>query len=1698
MLQTKILSARTGDEIADTRTEDLLDIILDEILASPQCWDLVSRHLDSAILGEIPVKLVSLGPGEAQRVRQSLSPGRVESLDFPALEEPKPGLVEGLYSEPIAIVGMAFRLPGASDPSSLWELLESGSSTVSQIPETRFKIDKGLDNGVLGRPLKASTGNFLDNVDLFDHEFFRVSPREARSMDPQQRLLLHVTHEALQNAGYVPNSTSTFNPETFGVFVGAATSDYVQNSQHEIDVHYASGTLSAFLSGRISYAMSFGGPSMVTNTACSSSGVALYQAVRSLQSKDCNAALAGGVNIISSPDLFLGLDAGRFLTHFGQSKPFDANADGYSRAEGCVLFVLKRLNDAINEGDTVLGVIRGVEVSQSGQASSITRTHIPSQTALISKVLSKAGVSPGDVKLVEAHAAGTRLGDTNEIRAIQNMFGVEDRSRDPLYLTSIKGNIGHLEAASGAASLVKVLLALQHRRIPRQIGINVLNPALENYRPCRIIVPDEHVEWPKDSGGYALINNYGAAGSNVAILIQEYPQKTQTDDFPTGLEHIFAISAPDERYLGEWKDKFLEWLQHPSNQNVQNFDIAYTSTARQQIYDYRISFPCNSDRQELIRGLQHAPIEQVNRKEPKVVFVYAGQGSQYRGMGLLLYQTSLSFKRDIDDCVAIALEHGIPSFLPYVIDRISETATIDHPETEHLAIFAFEYALSRLWMSWGVAPVALIGHSLGEYAALVTAHVLSLQDAIVLISRRARLVETLCSTVSTGMLTAHINHAIILQILESDGRFPDVSIACFNSEEHCTIAGPLTQLQALNETLKQRYGKHNTRFLQVPVGYHSQAMMPIIPQFVIALKSVQFEHPQVSIASTVTGQIHLPGDTTTFTPSYLSSHCTQPVMFHQAFRALLLHDLLHFENSMVICIEVGPNEGLLSLLRDHPSVTPDSLFLPSAKRNEVPFSSISSSLCRLYSTTLAIEWRKVFAELGGKAKCVTLPSFPFRGSRFWIPYQDSPIRSTISTPDRALEGVWLQYPTMENEYRGQLSFPLAHFEELIRGHNVAGHSLAPASVYVDVVLSGISSFEAYVGSAGFTGFTLEDIKFPNPMVLDNSTGDLTISITPSKKGYKFVIECGSDENQTPNARGVFCHDLHINRLKELSSPLLFIEARIAALKDPANTNLDVLLQSTMYNIIFSRVVRYSPKYHALTRVIVSGNKREACGVMKLPNDTFVGQHILHPVYIDTMIHFAGFLVNLSPGYDHLYLCTDIGSISVLPQEFEVNQTYDLHCTISEALIPNHLVSEVTVVGSRAGKPRMVVARLKNLRFRKLSLSIFRQSLTRSTRHSVSTFRQDMPPPLRRTASTSSSKTLAQSPTNAPNLIDLLSDILHISFENIHPSTQLVSLGLDSLTLMELLHRLNAGKNWHLQPTFFLQYPTVGQSQAKLAQMLTTNTSPWSSPQPILSSLGLDLNQTKAASENVPLVLLHDGSGLVGSYERLATLGRDVWGISNPRFGGDAWDSLGAMVECYVKSLVDTVSAPVILGGWSFGGNLAFEMAKQLEADRPGWVKGVVLIDSPCPSDEVYLTEDLIDDIIGGQRQISALPGPSTLLKAQFKNNTRLLREHYSKEQPFERRRGSIVDRRAIPAILLTCEEGVPGLDTESRSPAHTWLTRRGSPESYTESWKRFAGPSYTVQANLLQGHHFDVFHYPRVRLLICIPGPASLYGIITD
>ena len=907
-----------------------------------------------------------------------------------ALKEAKRKLevAERAKREPIAVIGMSCRFPGAPDPAAFWQLLHHGVDAISEAPADRWDVAAYYDpNPETPGKMYTTRAGFLDQVDQFDPQFFKISPREAVNMDPQQRLLLEVSWEALENAGQLNDRLS--NSAT-GVFVGITINDYGHllraKGLSELDAYFMSGNALNSASGRLSYMLGLQGPSMAIDTACSSSLVALHLACQSLRNGECRQALAGGTNAIIHPEGMVVLCQARMLAADGRCKTFDARADGYVRGEGCGIVVLKRLSDALADGDNILALIRGSAVNQDGPSSGFTVPNGAAQQALIGQTLTRARVAPREIDYVEAHGTGTSLGDPIEVRALAAALG-QERSKDrPLHIGSVKTNIGHLESAAGISSVIKVILALQQREIPPHLHFETPNPYID-WANLPLVVPTTLIPWPDGDRQLAGVSSFGVSGTNAHLILEAAPAPApapSSDDRPT---HLFTLSAKTEGALDQLVQRYAAHLTEQPETSLGDLcgDICYTAATGRRHFPHRISLISESTaalREKLVAFAAGQPVaglsggQVTEHKAPKVAFLFTGQGSQYVDMGRTLYETQPTFRQTLEHCDELLQPYLKRSILEIIYpdqrasDQSPQTDLTDTATTQP-ALFALEYALAEMWRAWGIKPDMVLGHSVGEYVAACVAGVFSLEDGLRLIAERGRLMGALPQNgAMQAVLTAEA------QVKEAIAPYVDlVSIAAINGPQSVVVSGECEALTKIATSLAARGIK--TRQLSVSHAFHSPLMEPILADFAQVAGQVRYASPKLPLISNVSGD--LASDEVT-DPAYWVQHIRRPVRFADGMATLR-------RQGAEIFVELGPQPVLLgmgqqALTSVGRQVPIDLAWLPSLRQNRSDWQVLLQSLGTLYCRGVAIDWAGF--EQDYTRRKVVLPTYPFQRRRYWV------------------------------------------------------------------------------------------------------------------------------------------------------------------------------------------------------------------------------------------------------------------------------------------------------------------------------------------------------------------------------------------------------------------------------------------------------------------------------------------------------------------------------------------------------------------------------------------------------------------------------------------------------------------------------------------------------------------------------------------
>lgn len=959
--------------------------------------------------------------------------------------------LEARADDPIAVVGLACRGPGAENAGELWELLANAQHAIREVPADRWDVNQYFDPRP-GVPGKACTrkGGFVDGVEEFDAAFFNISSREAEGMDPQQRLLLECAWHCFEDAGILP---STQKGKACGVFVGVTATDYGMlqaggEISEEVNPYFNTGTPQNVCAGRISYVFGLEGPSMAVDTACSSSLTAIHLACQSLRSGDCDMALAGGVNLTLSPLLYSTLSAAGMLSVDGFCKPFDQLANGYARGEGCGLLALKRLSDAERDQDLVLGCLLGSCLNQDGASSGLTVPNGIAQKSLIEEALRRSNVRPEEIDYVEAHGTGTPLGDPIEVRALNRALACNRNVHDPLLVGSIKSNLGHLESAAGVFSVIKVLMALQRETVPPTLHVQELNQEIDwsaaNIRPVTTAEP-----WPKrsDKRRLAGVSGFGASGSNAHLIIQEAPTRsTAGADRSASIDPILALSAANDVSLRRLAQQYLELLK--TSEIDQFKQAACASLTQRDNLSHRCAIVIQDKEdaaEELGRLAEGAPL--ISGHGPakaqsgrSVAFVFSGQGDVFPGMGTALYKQYQPFRAAIDECAELlgdSLGRDLFSILSDTQSTLTHRADWAQP-----ALFSYQYALTCLWRSIGIQPAAVVGHSIGEFAAAVAAGASTLETALHAVVSRSSLMTELPQ--AGGMLAA-LAPREDLEPLLAGFENSSVSIAVENGPSNFVLAGAKADL----ENLAQALGEASIRSqpLAVTHAFHSCLMDPLLDEFEQAVAARGAPQPSfIPYFSSLCGGKLDHG--TLLDARYWRRHCREPVRFAPA-----INDML---NAGFDCfIEVGPARTMTGLLRQ---LSPEGVSMASIASADAE--KFEYAMANAWCSGLSVDWRAVPDYLSGDRR--PLPLYPFDRRPYWI--QSRTGRATEN--DEMTANKMTTQETTAEKTESVLSTLLEIFSSLLR---LAPDAIDPDAHLIEmgadslILVSGVNSIENEFG-----------------------------------------------------------------------------------------------------------------------------------------------------------------------------------------------------------------------------------------------------------------------------------------------------------------------------------------------------------------------------------------------------------------------------------------------------------------------------------------------------------------------------------------------------------------------------------------------------------------------------------------------------------
>jgi acyl carrier protein len=1241
----------------------LHDVALESILLRECDWygtvrealreydDTVDIISIGGVQGTLPRSLRQYGRGSHHAAAIDYKDNDMSSKDdSPANSTPDESLsaASDFSTQPIAVIGMGCRYAQADSLEEFWSLINSGRHAATEVPANRFKSDE-----LWRSPKGPFYGNFVSEPDAFDHRFFNISAREAASMDPQQRLLLQVAYEAMESAGSPEGAERP--GEAIGCYIGCSYVEYEDNvASQDATAFSATGTIRAFVSGKVSHHFGWTGPSICFDTACSSSAVAIHQACRALQTNDCSVAIAGGVNMISSASFYQNLAAASFLNNTGASRAFDVDANGYCRGEGAGVLVLKPLRQAIKDGDRILGTVIGSAVNQGSSCTPITVPDSGSQSTLYKRTLTTSGTPASQVTYVEAHGTGTPVGDPIECASIRAAFGSPGRDAE-LVIGSVKDVIGHTEAASGVAGVIKTLLMMQHGSIPKQPNFTRLNPKIPALEPDKLTIASRPRAWSSSGPRTALVNNYGAAGSNAAILLEEYTAGTTAASPAVALqqnrkvEYPITLLARTEENLAAYCSRLKDYLDRHGSVTLP--DLAFSLARRQNwTFDYSTSFSvCHIA--ALQQGLAAVasgvkPISQRNKryssksKQP-VVLCFGGQSgrSVYLSEDLVSYSPAL--KRRLDECDNACRALGLPELFP----RIYNATPVEDLVQLHAMLFAIQYSSAMAWKDAGVEIACMIGHSFGQLTALAVAGYMSLDEGMSLVTKRASLMQSSWGPDTGAMLAVEGEPDVLRALLDNLENTRQAEVACYNGPNNIVLSFETAALEDVEGLCKQDLGLKTAR-LANSHAYHSSLTNPILEGLKHEAESINWQTPSTPVETCSAGKSwsYVSGEK-------IAQHTRTPVYFGEAVQRIT--DRL----GPCMWLETGSCSPITSLIRralpkSQPSEDTVLATMDLGRNNH--WQSIAQATSALWTAGYQVNPLPLAGFPGHAFDWLDLPPYQFAKTKHWIRWQ--PVPQALKAVDEAPATVPSPPPQLIRRIADQNTDAVfvvdpndKVFDLSVRGHAVVGQSLVPAGLYLELAIRAAVSVK---GTGNEQVSSVQQLKIFSPLGLAVE-GGLFVSLAANSQFT--IFSCPIDAAGNPSegrkrnahASGVVLlleESTVQNRLQTFSR--LIGSSRYSDIS--ANSTASRLSGDILYTV-FSQVVRYAPYYKGLRNAVACNG--EAVGDVVMPQGKEVdclSSCISDPLALDSFVQLAGVHINFLRGdRDDRFVrvCNGIGQVA---------------------------------------------------------------------------------------------------------------------------------------------------------------------------------------------------------------------------------------------------------------------------------------------------------------------------------------------------------------------------------------------------------------------------------------------------------------------
>ncbi|KAJ2988141.1 hypothetical protein NUW58_g4130 [Xylaria curta] len=1355
----------------------------------------------------------------------------------------------------IAVVGMSCKVAGAENLEEFWDLLCAAKSQHREVPQDRIAFNKTAFRDVDAK--RKWFANLIDGPDRFDHKFFKKSPRESATMDPQQRLLLQIAYQAVEHSGYFDSP----NPDKqVGCYIGLCATDYENNiACHAPNAFSATGNLQGFVAGKVSHFFGWTGPGLTIDTACSSSAVAVHQACRAIISGECTAALAGGTHIMTSPLWFQNLAGASFLSTTGQCKPFDAKADGYCRGEGVGVVFLKKLSVAVADGDQVsiqslspppppppgftgsklrlpwrdiLGVVAGTAVQQNQNCTPIFVPNVPSLSNLFSEVTGKARLTPDQISVVEAHGTGTAVGDPAEYDSIRQVLGGPVRS-SPLAISSVKGLVGHVECTSGIISLIKVLLMINKGAIPPQASFTTINPAIKASPSDNMSVPTSLVPWNTDFRA-ALINNYGASGSNASMVITESPLATRhrvdigTSSQPSSpsLKHPFWLCGFDDQSLQRYAKALATYLNRRASQSedLSIANVAYNIAHQtNRGLDQRLIFSVNSvdDLQEKLAAFQQTggPIASMGRVTPRpIILCFGGQISKYVGLDRHLYESIPILRKHLDHVDAIARSLGIASIFPTIFER-SQISSIVELQT---ALFASQYACARSWIDSGVQASAVVGHSFGELTALCISQVLSVKDTLKMIISRATLIQDSWGPEKGAMMAVESELSIVEQLLaDVAASFTDsrmvASIACYNGPKSFTLAGSEAAIDAVADAVAKIPKTTNSiriKKLNVTNAFHCALVDPLMVRLEENSQELIFREPKIPVerATELSAQEK-------FTAKFVPEHMRQPVFFNHALQRLARR------YPGAVFLEAGSSSTITSMASKALNNPSASHFQALNITNDNGWNNLVDTTIGLWKAGLTMQfWAHCATQSAGHTPLL-LPPYQFDDSRHWLELKAPPqVTAAIKAPEAKANAeklpdsllTFLGYQDGDNRLaKFRINTTISLYEKFIVGHVIAQTApICPSIVQLDLVIEAVRSIHSEIVSAGLQP-QIHLVENQSPLCI-NAARQVFIETEErtSEKSWSFQIfstdrSNGGGKSMHTTGRLEFraaddvSLSLEFARLERFMNHRRYVEMMSSGDVD------EILSHRNIYNI-FSEIVEYSDEYRGLQKLVAHGSHSAGYVTKKHKsisggvNDAFMTEAVCQVggIYVNCMTGRSSSDIFLATGIERWIRSPKARSGDAQPEAYHVLASH--HQTSDKTFLTDVFIYDVndgSLVEAILGVSFVKVAKLTMQKLlTRLSPGIGQKSSMVGVISPLPPIDDPLP-----VASKALHSTLPPLTFQMPALYkgkkgppksdvadkvkEILAELSGLEIHEIKPDSMLPDLGIDSLMGMEMAHEI---------------------------------------------------------------------------------------------------------------------------------------------------------------------------------------------------------------------------------------------------------------------------------------------------------------------